>query len=319
MISIVGNAKNAGKTTVINHLIDGYFNRVIALTSIGLDGEEIDQVTFQEKPRIFAKRNFIIATAINTLEMFEAEYEIIEETDIFTSIGRVVIAKITKEGNVLVAGPSIISEMEKLISILEKYSPERIFIDGAFFRHSTARISQATVLVIGANLSADMDKVVNNARLAIKKFQLPLFDRFKGLDKVENICFIDEENNIIQMDFTSLLGNINKIFLSAKKNYKYLYFPKALTNDFVREMVVRRHEIHFDIIVNSPVNIQLDEKNLDNIFKIKSNVFVLESVNLIAICYNPTSTRGYTFDELDFRKKLSEITTLELFNVKKEV
>ena len=55
VISIVGNTKNAGKTTVLNYYLEK-FDKPIGLSSIGLDGEEIDQVNFLEKPRIFVDK-----------------------------------------------------------------------------------------------------------------------------------------------------------------------------------------------------------------------------------------------------------------------
>ncbi len=289
------------------------------MTSIGLDGEEIDQITYQEKPRIFAKIGYIIATAKDTLKSFQAEYEILEETDIRTSIGTIVIARITKEGNVLVAGPSIISDMQRLIKVIEKYKPTKILIDGAFFRHSTARLSQATIFVVGANLSARIEKVVNNARLSIKKFSLPEYIDKAKLSGREKVCLVNGNEEIIELGHSSILGKGKELFTETNQNVKYIFLPKALTNDFAKELVKKRKEYDFDIIVNSPVNIQLDETNLDNLFKINRRIFVLDSVNLVAVCYNPTSPRGYSFDEKEFREKLSEITQLEVINVKEEI
>ena len=109
-----------------------------------------------EKPRIFVKKGYLVATAKNTLSEFEAEYEIIKKTIIFTSIGPVYILKIKKEGNALIAGPSIVLDMEKLVKIADEFNVEKILVDGAFFRHNFTKISNATVLIIGANYSSVM-------------------------------------------------------------------------------------------------------------------------------------------------------------------
>jgi len=55
-ISIVGMAKNAGKTVTLNALLDeAYENgKNVGLTSIGRDGEKQDIVTQTEKPMIYA-------------------------------------------------------------------------------------------------------------------------------------------------------------------------------------------------------------------------------------------------------------------------
>ena len=54
-LSIVGMAKNAGKTTAMNFLIEEAMDEGVALgiTSIGRDGESQDLVTGTEKPKIY--------------------------------------------------------------------------------------------------------------------------------------------------------------------------------------------------------------------------------------------------------------------------
>ena len=54
IISIVGMAKNAGKTVTMNHLIQEMAQKhvVVGLTSIGRDGERQDIVTKTYKPLI---------------------------------------------------------------------------------------------------------------------------------------------------------------------------------------------------------------------------------------------------------------------------
>ena len=62
-MAIAGIEKNAGKTTVLNYLLQNSRKKVEAITSIGYDGEEIDQVTATDKPRIYVSRGTLVATA----------------------------------------------------------------------------------------------------------------------------------------------------------------------------------------------------------------------------------------------------------------
>ena len=64
-IATIGMCKNAGKTTVLNSLIEECFahGETPALTSIGRDGERSDVVTSTKKPEIFVYDGTIIATA----------------------------------------------------------------------------------------------------------------------------------------------------------------------------------------------------------------------------------------------------------------
>jgi hypothetical protein len=292
----------------------------IAITSIGLDGEEIDQVTFLDKPRIFCEVGYLVATAQNTLSQFEAEYETLERTNVRTSIGNIVIVSIKKAGNALIAGPSVVLDMEHIVNLLSKYTPKNIFIDGAFFRHSLAKISEATIFVVGANLTNDIDKVIDYAALTSKKFTLEKVDNcLVKVAQYKNVCFVNEHREIVDLGFDSVIGNTEKIFKEENKKYRFLYLPKSLSNDFLLKLVEHRREYKFDIILNSPVSIQLNLDNINHLFKLKNKVYVINSINLVAICLNPVSSRGYEFNKEEFKDKLEKILGVEVFNVQEEV
>lgn len=320
IISFVGNSKNAGKTTVINFIIKHILTNKIAITSIGLDGEDLDQVTNMEKPKVYVKEGYIIATAQETLKKFTAEYEVLNKTDIFTSIGKIYIVKIKKAGNALIAGPSVISDMEKVVQLLSKYKLDKIFIDGAFFRHSLAKIAEATVFIVGANLSSNMDRVVEDASLSVKKFSLekPDFDADK-FNNIDHVCMVDNLGKLKELPYKTIVGNTVNFFEGKKEKCRFLYLPTSLTNNFVKKLVEKRYDFDFDIILESPVSIQLDFNNTKNLFKLKNKVFVLNPINLVAVCYNPYSPRGYEFNDKDFRSELEKILNMEVYNVVKDV
>lgn len=210
--------------------------------------------------------------------------------------------------------------MEKALNLLEKYNPYKIFIDGAFFRHSLAKLAEATIFVVGANLDHNIDKVVRYANLTVKKFNLKKVDyRLEKLVNYRNICLIDEQYKINDLGFDTAIGNAEKIFKESNKNYRFLYLPKSLTNDFLLKLISLRDTFKFDIIVDSPVNIQLNLDNLSYLFKLDNNVFVLNNVNHVATCLNPISPRGYSFNKIEFKNKLEEILKTEVFNVDEEV
>ncbi|MBI9008425.1 MAG: hypothetical protein JEZ05_00200 [Tenericutes bacterium] len=269
-----------------------------------------------KKPRIYALQGYLIVTAIKTLSEFEAEYEVLETTNINTALGLIVIVKIIKEGNVLIAGPSVISDIEKTLVLLEKYDLKNVFIDGAFFRHSLAKTSEITILVIGANLSPNIDLVVKDAEAIVKKFNLKTVpNELKKLEKYDNVCLVNEQNKIEELNINSIIGNTVNLFDKNNVVCKFIYSPKALTNDFVKKLIEERRDFKFDIVVKSPVDIQLNLDNIINLFKLENQVFVLNPINLKAICYNPTSPQGYEFNSLEFSSKLEKILGTKVINV----
>ncbi len=272
-----------------------------------------------DKPRIYAKEMDVIATAEQTLKSFEAGYRILEKTDIRTSIGNIFVIEVTKAGNGLIAGPSSVLSMQKIIKILSKYKLDKILIDGAFFRHSLAKLSDATVVVIGANYNQDLYKTVEDAKQIITKFHLkrPSFD-IDFLDEIDRICMFDETGVINIFDFDTTIGFAEKILEDAKEKYGFLYLPKSLTNEFVELIVKNREYFELNILVDSPVSIQLNFNNAKNLFKLKNKVYVKNPVNVVAVCYNPYSPVGYEFDDDAFRNELEKALGLQVFNVEKE-
>ncbi len=289
----------------------------IAITSIGLDGEEIDQVTFQEKPQIDVQAGFLVATAENTLRNYTCEYELLKKTKIRTAIGQIVIIRITSFGKALVAGPANVSGMCQVISELEKYQLDKILIDGAFSRNVFARLAQATILVVGANYARDISSVVKNAKAITEKFNLETIANKDLLDQ-KRICFIDGNQNVIEQDYSTIIGNLKRFFDSDFSRIKAVYFPKAITNQFVKKLVESRKLCKFDLILDSAVNIQLDELNLENLFKLPNQIFVINKVNLALVCYNPYSPRGYSFDDDMFKEELEKVLGFNVINVLKD-
>ena len=168
-IVLFGMEKNTGKTTVFNYLINAFSQKGIslALTSIGLDGEDIDTITGKPKPKIFVPSNSIIIT---TDAFLDIEAAIIKHTNINTPVGKIIIAKILSEGCIRLAGPSVLSQM---ISLLRELDTDKIIIDGSINRKSQISIADAAVLSTGAVLSPNMDEVISKTKAVAEIYSLP--------------------------------------------------------------------------------------------------------------------------------------------------
>lgn len=176
-LSIVGMGKNAGKTTVLNRLLTlaGEGSLVLALTSIGRDGEAEDIVTGTKKPSIWVRAGTLIATAADMLRKGDVTPEILCVTDLRTPLGEVVVIRALSDGYVQLAGPSIIGQMERLVAELLALGADRVLIDGAVHRKSPAApmVSEATILCAGASQGPDMEAVVRDTAHACRVLTLP--------------------------------------------------------------------------------------------------------------------------------------------------
>jgi len=90
-VSIVGLEKNTGKTETINYLLKT-INKRVGITSIGLDGEPIDQLTSMPKPHIEIVKGTIFATAEKYYKLKRFHSEILSvDDDLRTPLGRIVV------------------------------------------------------------------------------------------------------------------------------------------------------------------------------------------------------------------------------------
>ncbi|MDO4543102.1 MAG: hypothetical protein Q4C01_01000 [Clostridia bacterium] len=175
-IAIVGMCKNAGKTTVLNALLKELFKRGerVAISSIGHDGERVDLVTQTPKPPIFVEEGTLIATAEGLLGRCDCTKEIVDTTNISTPLGRVIIFNARTSGFVEIAGASMTADLPSLSKRLHRLGADRVIIDGAVFRKSTAGfgISDAVILSTGASYSADAELTASDTAHIVRLLSL---------------------------------------------------------------------------------------------------------------------------------------------------
>jgi len=195
VISLIGLAKNAGKTTAFNQLVselahEGY---QLGLISFGRDGEEVDAVTNKEKPKISIPSETFFVTAENVKADLESEFQVYKTTDISTTLGRVNIYKNTSYFNkeVELAGVNRISNLEKIKNFLAN-KIEYLIVDGALDRKSSSLpgLSDKTILATGAVLAPDIEGVIAKTSLAVKKLLLPQVQSEKERDIYQNLIKI---------------------------------------------------------------------------------------------------------------------------------
>lgn len=324
-ISIIGTAKNVGKTTVLNQIIKEYEGIKMGITSIGLDGEKVDNLTYKPKPRILVHKDMFIATAKQCLEQCYFDYEILEETNIRTGLGVIVIIEVKSSGLALVAGPSTNNEMLSVIALLNKYNVEKIFIDGALFRKSIAsfNISDGVIFATGASYSICLDEVVEDTTLLVKNFNLRLIDdeavRIAKSHTNFKVVIMDSDFFVTPLRIDSVAGNEKLIIDQVIGKTRAIYINGAFTSNFVKHLIDKRHEIErLTIIINDASQLLMEPNEIISLRKMNIDLRVVNRIEVIALTYNPYSPSGYSFDDEEFRSKLQDKNTLPVINVLKE-
>lgn len=184
-LSVVGMAKNVGKTVTFNYVYASLTKRgqTVGLTSIGRDGEKLDALTNLPKPPIEVQRGTLLATAEQVIER-PLCWELLQKTGLHTPLGEVLILKAKESTAVVLAGPSMNHEVGVVLQLLEQWGASCILIDGAFDRQSSVDplVSTHVILASGATLSRSMEEVITMTKCRAEQLMLPpCHDRYLEL------------------------------------------------------------------------------------------------------------------------------------------
>ena len=309
VIGIIGLAKNTGKTTTLNALITRLQKETIAITSIGLDGEQIDQMTYLPKPKIQVKKGIIVATTTECLKQSQLDYDTLETTSIKTAIGRVIIVKIKSEGNIVVAGPTTNSDLKKVIEKLKKYA-NKVFVDGAFNRITFANIDciDGIILATGASVHAQMEKTVAYTKSIIDSFsfeqtihpiplQAPLMAQTKS-----DIYFCKRKT----------IASLNE--KAVKDTLQTLYLKGAITSSLIDGFIKHNYQ-HFTLVLEDATKLLIPPKYHTYLSNLAINIEVLKAIKLIAVTINPFSPKGNHYQPSAFLKAMQNATRVPVYNV----
>ena len=179
-VSVVGMAKNAGKTECLRYILAGCAARghLAGVTSIGIDGESLDQVTGTEKPEIVLNEGTLFVTAENFYRERRLTSEILDVGNMQTALGRLVVARAVTTGKAVLAGPTATGQVKGVIRQLQALGARTVFVDGALSRKSlgSPAVTDALVLSTGAALSPNIGELVRKTRFVYDLLKIPAFD-----------------------------------------------------------------------------------------------------------------------------------------------
>ncbi len=257
-ISVVGLAKNIGKTTVVNYLIQNFSNSCVM--TIGRDGEERDVLDGAAKPHVRIKNGDF---AIISSKYIPHGVEIIETFDAPSGKVAFVKAKIDSEVQTIRVGGF------ELTDILSNYVLEfcdRIIIDGAFARTGMASYADAVIVVTG--VTGDLSENVTK----IKKLLAPRVDNdiHEKISKNENFIVLSMGDEVFVFDPDR---EIEKA-LEMSENADFIYIPRV-----IGESVLSR------------VKCKLVVPSTDFILADRGNFEILKKINVIGIGVNSSSKK----------------------------
>jgi len=304
VLGILGTAKNTGKTTTTSALLEiaPYQGVSVGLTSIGYDGEDIDNITGLPKPRIFAKKGTFIATAKNCLKSSTAQIKTLKETEISTPLGKIIIGEVIENGLVIIAGPNKGEELSMIIDKLEKLGNKLILVDGALNRIVPLMKTNALILTTGAARNINIDFLLTEIKCISSLFKLPKIGK-KDL----------KTNSLIS------LSDIQELINRLDEETQLVFIPGVLTEFALNELLKKEVKLlkEKNIIIPNPTHLLVGSNTIslmDTLLKIKKiriNLKIVETIPILAITVNPFYPL-YRYENSRYEK--SWVNREELYN-----
>ena len=324
-LSIVGMAKNAGKTTALNYLIEEAIDEgiVLGVTSTGRDGESQDLVTGTEKPRVYLEEDMLVAVPTLLYDLADAGLEVIKKTKYSTAIGELLICRVKDAGYVQVAGPVINAEQKLLCQDMMQLGCSLILIDGAIDRKSIAspETSDAIILSTGAVLSRKMNKVVEETAHVVNLYRTPELEEGIIRDVItqnnfdDKIMLVNGDGKIRKLNLITGLGAAKEINGAIDEDTRYIYIPGAFTNSVISDISLKNlKQVQF--VLKDPTKIFVNAMDWGLFRKKGFSVSVLKNIEIAAITVNPWAPAGYTFDNRflleEMKKAIPDIPIIDV-------
>lgn len=330
IISIVGMAKNAGKTVTLNHLLDEMHDKglCVGLTSIGRDGERQDVVTKTDKPMIYARKNAIVATAEMLFNLSEVKMAVLEVTEHHTAMGRVIIGQTLSDGYVQVGGPVSNAAIRDVAEKMLRFGADYCLVDGALDRTSSASpaITDACILSTGAVVSRDMLKTVDQTAYRASLFSLreakdlALKELWKLSDELKKPILVDENGtHMVLEDVATALGAGRIIAENIDDTTRTLIIPGALVTQTIMDVVQTTPNYrNLTWVIGDATKIFIDHKDWLYFMRIGVNIEVHSSIKLLAVTINPYAPAGYFYDSKLFKaamlQRVKEIPIIDVMD-----
>lgn len=321
-LSIVGLEKNTGKTECLNFVLKRLNSKNVkfTVTSIGIDGETVDQVTNTNKPEIeIYKGNYFITSEYHYLKR-KIISEIIDVSRQKSSLGRFITAKSIVNGKVILSGPHSSNLLKTFSSNSHCENSEIFIIDGALSRLSSASpaVSEGMILNTGASVSTNMQSLVSKTDYVCNLIKLPQYKSLKSdelIDLKNGIWAIGNDNLVYDLKIPSVfLLDKNKENLFK---HGHVIYASGAVGDAMLNFLKSQKECSETVLII---------KDFSRIFASKETVYaflnkggqikVLLKTKLIAICVNPTSPFGFSFNSDSLKKEISDKTGVNTFDVR---
>ncbi|MDZ4182304.1 MAG: GTP-binding protein [Candidatus Cloacimonadaceae bacterium] len=238
VIAIVGICKNAGKTTLLNHILDLMPDTAFGVLSTGIDGEESDRVFKTPKPRVRLNPGCIFCCDTAVLNAHGSDVRILEKLSFGNELRPLWLAQCRQSLITEITGPSSGSDQIRTVQRLRHHGAKKVLIDGSLDRKAIGQsdVLDALVLVAGASFGTETEIIYELKRLLMLN-DIPadtkvaenaqLYQKLSGASTL----YINTGKNWFDAGIATLIDNEYALDGAFKKHPKFtgIYIPGAIT------------------------------------------------------------------------------------------
>ncbi len=330
-VAVIGMAKNAGKTTVLNHLLAeaGRRKMTIAAASIGRDGEDYDAVTLKKKPRVLLPPGSLFITtdrlAGRQVTAGKLDAKTLADLNIDTVLGRVFLYRTERGGEAELAGLNRISGMMAVKTRIEGES-DLFLIDGALNRRSSAvpSLADGIILTTGAVVGRDIESVVRVTSESIQLLTLRALEAFSSRDIARATLDRGISLRVSRGGETPLSENGMPLSPSFLKHLPIepgdlLIFQGAFTENLAEALIYRRDLPPCTLVVRDGTRVFATARSLKLLTSRDVDLRVMNPMKIVAVTANPHNPLGQDLDGGELVDTLRrELTPLPVLDVEKK-
>jgi len=299
-ISVIGMGKNTGKTFTFNQLVveARQLGLRVALTSIGLDGEERDSLFRHEKPKIMLRPGEIVVNAKVPLLESGLDYEILATTGIMTPLGEVILARVLSGGKTFLAGPSSRNELAFVRNQLQSCGLDLFLVDGAIDRRSLAApmVTDTAVLAVGAEAAWDRKLLLEKLRVQLGILRLPVWDGGSPELRLQ-LGQMGQETKLVTVSPQGIQGIVTQgelthhpqVLASQIHQGTFAVFVRGMLTDdiLVKILASGSPQTSLTLLVSDPTNVFLGKQSFQRLQAQNMVLKVLDPIHVSAVTVNP--------------------------------
>lgn len=320
-LSIVGLDKNTGKTVCLNYILRrlNEMGVSVGVTSIGVDGEQVDSVFATAKPEI----TLYPGTCFITSEQHYLKRQVVSSIEAVdsrrTALGPLVTARVLVGGKVLLSGAATTGALRGQIEQLDSMGCRLTIVDGALSRLSLASptVTDAMILATGAAVSASVKQLVAKTKFLFNLIQLPEVEP----DLRQRLNIIESGLWAIDNDGMPHDLGIASVFLIDQAQTDLLHYGRtlfasgAVSDRLLKALTAKGHGI--TLIARDFTKLFITPETYADYTKSSNRLMVLQRSRLIAVTLNPTSPQGFVLDSKSTCDALSDALQTPVYDVMK--